>query len=195
MLQDLETLDLAGTVAGAAGCVQAEITAGCQLLEYAVHWAILNPGDGASFEDRVEKYGERNVFIAGDGTPDIAEFAIADFGLEIRHNIYQARALIADALDLRYRLPCTWMRVQHARVPARLARRLAVQTRRLSKRQAQILDRRISADLATLSARRLDTRIEAEIKTRRPGDRRTADRSRQQEPALPGQQTRPLRTM
>jgi hypothetical protein len=46
MLQDLETLDLAGTVAGAAGCVQAEIAAGCQFLEYAVHWATLNPGDG-----------------------------------------------------------------------------------------------------------------------------------------------------
>jgi hypothetical protein len=112
----------------------------------------------------VEKYGERNVFIAGDGTPDIAEFAIADFGLEIRHNIYQARALIADALDLRYRLPYTWKRVQHATVPARIARRLAVQTRRLSRKHALIIDRRISADLATLSTRRLDTRIEAEIK-------------------------------
>jgi hypothetical protein len=124
-------------------------------------------------EERVEKYGERNVFIAGESTPDIAEFAIADFGLEIRHNIYQARALIADALDLRYRLPYTWKRVQRATVPARLARRLAVQTRRLSKRQALIVDRRISADLANLSARRLDTRIEAEIKR---VDRETVER-------------------
>src|SRR5690606_28827572 len=163
MLKDLDKLDAAGVVAGAAACVQAEIAAGCQLLEYAAHWATLNPGEGLTFEERVEKYGEQKVLIAGDGTPDVAEWAIPTFGLEIRQNFYQARALIADALDLRHRLPRTWWLVRHARVPARVARRFAQQTRQLSKEQARVVDRRFARDLSNLSIGRLDNRVRAEI--------------------------------
>ncbi len=163
MVEDLDQLDVGGTVAGAAAAVQAEIAAGCQLLEYAAHWADLNPGEGLPLEDRFERYGEREVFIAGDGTSDIAEFAVAGCGMEIGMNVYQARALIADGLDLRHRLPCTWKRVQAATVPAKLARQLPRSTRRLTKKQAETVDRRLVGVLATLSPKRLDNRIDAEI--------------------------------
>lgn len=163
MIKDLDRVGEADIVSAAAACVQAEIRAGCELLEWAAHWATVHPGEGLTFDERIEKYGERNVMIAGDGTPDVAEFAIGDFALEIRQSIPQTRMLIADALDLRHRLPLTWREVQHARVPARVARRLARQTRRLSREQAMIIDRRVYADLANLSITRLDNRIEAEI--------------------------------
>ncbi len=80
MLDDLDQLDAAGTVAGAAAAVQAEIAAGCQLLEYAAHWVDLNPGDGLPLENRIERHGEREVFIAGDGTPTLPSSRSPDAG-------------------------------------------------------------------------------------------------------------------
>ena len=52
--------------------------------------------------------------------------------------------LIADALDLRHRLPLLWKRVSRFEVPAWQARRVARQTHRLPKAAAIWVDEQLA---------------------------------------------------
>src|SRR4051794_18836126 len=111
MKDGTEALDAQGVAAAAAACVRAETAAGCELLELAARWADLRPAEGMLHEQTpLALAGERMMRFGGDGTPDIAEFAPHELGLEIRMSPAQARALIADAVDLRKRLPLLWAR-------------------------------------------------------------------------------------
>ena len=56
-----------------------------------------------------------------------------------------AAGLVADALDLRHRLPHLWRAVMRLTVPAWLARRVAQQTRRLPKVGARYVDETLAA--------------------------------------------------
>src|SRR3712207_9357733 len=54
------------------------------LLQAAVTWAHQHPGDGIITEtDWDQPGGERSLPLAGPGTPDVAEFCIADFALTL----------------------------------------------------------------------------------------------------------------
>ena len=66
----------------------------------------------------------------GEGTPEVSEYCAAECAAGT--GIMAARALIADALDLRCRLPRLWDRVLTGGVRAWQARRIAEQTRPLS---------------------------------------------------------------
>ncbi len=107
--------------------------------------------------------GEETARFGGDGTPEVAEFAPAELGVEIGLSPGQARMLIADALDLRHRLPRLWGRVQAGQVPARDARRVAARTRLLTVEQAMVVDRRVARVVGQLSWTRLDHLLAAEI--------------------------------
>lgn len=55
-----------------------------QLLALAVEWAHLHPGYGIITEaDWEEPGGERSLPLAGPGTPDVAEFSVAEFSLAV----------------------------------------------------------------------------------------------------------------
>ena len=84
------------------------------------------------------------MLYGGDGTPDVAEGAPAALGLEIGMNPRQAAGLIADALDLRHRLPRLWRRIQKAQIPAWQARRVASRSRNLTQAQAELVDGRLA---------------------------------------------------
>ncbi|WP_157683389.1 DUF222 domain-containing protein [Microlunatus soli] len=161
---DLADVDLATLAADAAACVQAEIAAGCRLLRLAACWADHHPADGIVHQrTRLAVAGERSMRYGGDGTPDIAEGAPAGLGLEIRMNPRQAASLIADAVDLRHRLPRLWRRVCEAQLPAWQARRVAFRTRTLSREQARLVDRRLAGRVGQVSRRRLELLIDAEL--------------------------------
>src|SRR5918994_1422699 len=55
---------------------------------------------------------ERPVRLGGAGTPQVWEFAVAEFGARLGRSPRSGRALIADALDCRHRLPKLWARVR-----------------------------------------------------------------------------------
>ncbi len=164
MGEALELWDSHRVAAAAAGCVRAERAAGCRLLELAALWADHHPADGIlhQFTD-LAIAGEETARFGGDGTPEVAEFAPAELGVEIGLSPGQARALIADALDLRHRLPRLWGRVQAGQVPARDARRVAARTRLLSVEQAMVVDRRVVRVVGQLSWTRLEHLLAAEI--------------------------------
>ena len=69
-----------------------------------------------------------------------AEYCCAELGALLGVGIFAARLLIADALDVRYRLPRLWDRVRTGGVRAWQARKVAETTRLLSAEAAADLD-------------------------------------------------------
>jgi hypothetical protein len=58
----------------------------------------------------------------------VAEFAIDELGVELRTSGHQAALLVAEALDLRHRLPALWTRVEAGEVRPWFARKAAQAT-------------------------------------------------------------------
>ena len=67
--------------------------------------------------------------VGGEGTPEVSEYCAAELGALQGTGMAAARMSIADALDLRYRLPRLWGRVLTGGVRAWQARKIAEQTR------------------------------------------------------------------
>ncbi len=120
----------------------------CEIFLAAAHYADLCSGEGlpAVGHGRVLPGMERSVRLGGAGTPRVAEFAAAAFGARLRMGAVGGRAMIADALDARHRLPRMYSRVvaREARVP--WVRHVARRTRELSLEAAG----RVDAEMAEL---------------------------------------------
>ena len=78
--------------------------------------------------------------LGGDGTPAVAAFTPEPLALALGLSPGAGAQLIADALDVRHRLPLLWKRVSRLEVPAWQARRVARQTHRLPKAAAMWVD-------------------------------------------------------
>ena len=87
---------------------------------------------------------QRACAWGGAGTPEVSEYCAAELGALQGTGMMAARALIADALDLRYRLPRLWDRVLTGGVRAWQARRIAEQTRVLSWEACADVDHALS---------------------------------------------------
>lgn len=164
----------------ASQLARAEVAAGCGLLEVAAEWVVANPGDGLQAQQtRLEFATERAMVLAGDGTPAVAETAPATLGLEIGLNSWQSCQLIADVLDLRYRLPQIWSVVQAGAVRARHARLVASRTRLLTVEQAAEVDAELVMLISTASYGGLKNAIDAALLRADPeGARKRAEEAR-----------------
>ena len=114
----------------------------CRVLELAAAWAdrhYLDPA-GRDYQPLVE----RACAFGGEGTPEVSEYCAAELGALQGIGMWAARLLIADALDLRYRLPRLWERVRTGGVRAWQARKVAEATRLLSWQAASNLDHALS---------------------------------------------------
>src|SRR3954451_12100132 len=88
----------------------------------ALEWAELHPGDDV---DETVPWAERDLKIAGEGAPTVAEFSIAEFALAVGLSTDQGVAYVGDAVELCHRLPRTWGRVLAGEVVAWKARKVA----------------------------------------------------------------------
>jgi hypothetical protein len=116
-------------------------------LRVALRWADLHgalDGVGGGGSSRCLPGAERLVPLGGDGTPAVAEFCPAELGARWRLSHGACAALIADALDLRHRLPRLWGLVQAGKLRPWAARRIAHVTRHASQAVAAHADRRVS---------------------------------------------------
>ncbi|HWD81872.1 MAG TPA: hypothetical protein VG497_23410, partial [Kribbella sp.] len=104
---------------------------------------------------------ERAVVLGGEGCPEIAEFAIAEFGVVVGVSPGVGRDLIADALALRHRFPLTWARVQAAAATPWKARLIVRACAKLDQPGAEYVDRRVAAIVDTISPYRLDKIVKA----------------------------------
>jgi hypothetical protein len=81
----------------------------CRMLQLACAWADAHYLDSGSTE--YQPLIQRACAWGGQGTPEVSEYCAAELGGLQGTGMAAARALIADALDLRYRLPRLWDRV------------------------------------------------------------------------------------
>ena len=117
----------------------------CRVLELACAWADWHDATGMGLE--YAPLVERACMFGGPGTPWVSEFCVTELGALQGTGPMAARALVADALDLRYRLPMLWKQVQAGQVRAWQARKVAEQTRPLSWDACVELDAAISGFL------------------------------------------------
>lgn len=101
----------------------------------------------------------------GAGTPQVMEFAAEELGAELGLSSWSAHRLLADALDLRHRLPQIRSQVFEGRVEAWRARMVAAGTRRLSQSQCAAVSEELLPLLPRVTTRRLRLLVDATLPT------------------------------
>lgn len=138
----------------AAAALAAQEAAAVDLLVAAVDWAeahvVTDPWDAAGWEDK-KLHSEGVSLLAGPGAPMTGEFAPLELAARLGWSTEAAKALIADGLELKHRLPRLWALVLEQVVPVRVARHIASCTTDLSSEAANQADRLVCADPARVS--------------------------------------------
>jgi hypothetical protein len=141
-------LDTATAVLGYARGRRADADrAEADVLFAAVTWAEQHPPESIALA-ATWPGTEDDLTLAGPGAPLVAEFCIAELALALGVSTDSGRVLIAHALELKYRLPRTYRRVQSAGDPGGLtpwkARRIAEATLGLSMEAATFVDQQVA---------------------------------------------------
>ena len=159
MLPSLGDLDASETLAALEDVVRRRRQAEVDDLELVLHWCTLH-----SAEPYVDvPGGERLDGLGGDGTPAVKELSLVELAVARGVHTLAARALVADALDLRYRLPLVWSRVRDVQGEVWLARKIATLTRKLSYEQVAIVDHAVAEAIAGQAPSRVIALCEAKI--------------------------------
>ncbi|MFP5253984.1 MAG: DUF222 domain-containing protein, partial [Actinomycetes bacterium] len=151
-MRPIEERDVTETLDACESAWLAKVEADCEIFVSAVHFAHLCNGEDLPARVRRSREGgvlpgtERRVRLGGAGTPRVAEFAAAELGARLRMGSRGAKALIADALDTRHRLPRLWARVTAGQARVGWVRYVAQATRELSVEAAALVDAAV-ADL------------------------------------------------
>lgn len=106
---------------------------------------------------------DRLVEIGGDGTPLVQELCIPELAVARRVHTLSLRAAMADALDLRHRLPRTWEVLGSGECEPWLARRVASLSRRLDQFQVRIVDDAVAEAIAGESPARVLELTQAKV--------------------------------
>ncbi len=126
------------------------------LLAGVVHWADLHPvtdpnAGAASWPDDRPLGGilppnpdDHGCRLAGVGAPEVTEAAVVDLAAALGITYRAGLQLVADTLELHYRLPRLWALVQAGTLAAWKARHVAAQTTHLSRAAASFVDRHLS---------------------------------------------------
>ena len=115
----------------------ARLSAEADMFVLATRFADLQAGESLA---RGVVAAERAVRLGGVGTPRVREFACAELGARMQLGTVAARHYLADALDVRHRLPLIWARVLQGRVRIGWVREVATRTRHLSPEAAGLVD-------------------------------------------------------
>lgn len=144
----LDDLDAVATLALAESATRARRFAEVEDLLVAAHWADLHSDLPVHDPDLPAHAREKMIQPGGDGTPPMREFALAELSFARQTHHATTRAVIADILDLRHRLPLTFAVVRALDCEPWVARKVAVISRHLSDDRVGIVDRAIAAAMA-----------------------------------------------
>ena len=103
--------------------------------------------------------GDSPVLLAGDGTPMVESFSIHELSTTLGWSQHATQALVADVLELAYRLPRVWAGVLDGHLSASKARMIASQTQDLSMTAAGFVDDQIAGFAAKTTAAELERLI------------------------------------
>jgi hypothetical protein len=140
-------------------------------LVLAAHWATLHDAETVAGPTSTRggsgrsPGGERIVHPGGDGTPEVAEFACAEFGMLMGCGFIAASTLIRDALDLQHRHPLMWQALGDGKARVWKARQVARMTHAagLSWEQARFVDEATTPYVDTLVWSTFTRLVEARI--------------------------------
>src|SRR6187402_1478764 len=115
------------------------------LMVAAVTWAEQHPPESIDEAATwITPGGDTGLTLAGEGAPLVAEFCIAEFALAIGRSTDAGGALVAAAVELKYRLPRVWARVRSGDLEAWRTRRIAEATFALSMEAAAFVDAQVA---------------------------------------------------
>jgi hypothetical protein len=144
----ITTIDVeaAAVLASARRARAAANKAEAQVLADAVQWAQLH--EVTDLDDAATWPGghgqDTGIPIAGPGAPLVSEFAVAEFATALGLSAGSGRNLLAQALELSYRLPKLWARVQAGQLAPWRARRIAEETLTLTAEAAGWVDGQVA---------------------------------------------------
>jgi hypothetical protein len=115
-----------------------------EILQVAVQHAFLHNPSTLDPEETRRPGREKARRRGGEGTPEVSDFAAAELGARLGMSDVSAWMLMSDGLDLVYRLPRLWARVETGEVRVYPARLVARKTRDLTEAQAAYVDARIA---------------------------------------------------
>ncbi|GAB3019509.1 hypothetical protein GCM10011376_29260 [Nocardioides flavus (ex Wang et al. 2016)] len=147
----------------------AENQAAADQLLLAARWADLHPPESIHSAASFTVPGcEHEEPLAGDGTPLVAEFCVAELGTVLGISSTAAKKLIGHALELRHRLPRLWEQVHAEQVPAWRARSVAETTIHsspaLTREAAGFVDAQVAAVAGRIGSAQLDRLVAETIK-------------------------------
>lgn len=161
--------DTDGQAAAAALVATRTVQREAEATEFALaaHWATLHDEDSIprGGSGRTLLGAERAQQIGGDGTPLVAEFAVAEFAVVTGRGRVAALIYVADSLDVQHRLPRLWTAVMELRLPVWQARKVASRLRAvgLDREQARWVDSQVTPYIPSLPWARIEALIEAKI--------------------------------
>jgi hypothetical protein len=156
-------LDAAATMSLVSGAHRLVMEQECLLVRLAAHWCDLHSPDSQPATERNLPGAERGQRVGGEGTAEVLEFAAAELGAQLETTAGSAKALMADALDLRHRLPELWQLVCSGRLRVWRARRVAHATRHLGLNAAMHVDSAVAHAIIALPWHRFETLLQAKI--------------------------------
>lgn len=98
--------------------------------------------------------------LGGEGAPEVAEFCVAELACALGLTPRAGRMLLADAVELRHRLPRVWERLTAGELPAWRARRVAQQTVPLPPAGAAYVDQHVHAVAHRVGPTQLDRLVD-----------------------------------
>jgi len=149
----------------------------CEELVLAAAWADVHylDTDAAAAGEDYRPLVQRACAWGGDGCPPVAEHCAHELGALRGTGAVAARMLIADALDLRHRLPRLWALVQTGVVRAWQARAVAQATHDLSWQTCAEVDQTLSSFLPLLAWPRFRRLLNAAVLEADPDARRARE--------------------
>ena len=161
--EQIAELDASATMSLVSGTHRLVLEQECLLVQLAAHWCDLHSPDSQPATERTRPGAERGQRVGGEGTAEVLEFSAAELGAQLETTAGSAKALMADALDLRHRLPELWQLVCSGRLRVWRARRVAQATRHLGLNAAMHVDSAVAPAIVSLPWQRFETMLQAKI--------------------------------
>ncbi|GAB3266721.1 hypothetical protein GCM10027425_33330 [Alteromonas gracilis] len=105
-------------------------------------------------------FGERLLQIAGEGAPEVCEFAIIELAARLSWSVDAASTLVAQAVELIHRLPHVWTLTVAGVIPPRLAQQIADRTITVTASVAARADRWLVADPRGLGIKQVEATLD-----------------------------------
>ncbi len=133
------------------------------VLTAAVIWAEQHPPESIDEAATWIGGGEDGLLLAGPGAPLVAEFCIPEFALAIGKSTDAGKAVISAGLELKYRLPKHWARIQSGQLQAWKARRIAEATLILTEEAVAYVDAQVAPFAHKISYAALERLVQETI--------------------------------